>query len=293
MLRRSLLFTVLVFLLACHNLQDQKGPGKIERKGTEISYTSCGDKDTTLLFVHGWGINKEYWEPQIKHFCDRYRVVAVDLPGFGESGKNRSDWNFDEYAADIKAVIDQLQLKNVILIGHSMSGDIVLNAANKYPGSFTGLVGIDNLHEPGAPMNEQQQKQTDTFFMKMSSNFDSVVNSYMKGFLFQPSTDTSVINRVMNDVFTTDSVIALKVLQSLVVVSQKEQELMRGLPKKLYLVNSDVHPVKLDSLNKYCHYGCEVMTVHATGHYPMIERPGEFNDALEKVLAKISNEKTK
>ena len=68
---------------------------------------------------------------------------------------------------------------------------------------------------------------------------------------------------------------------------------MSGLPRKLYLVNSDVRPVKLDSLNKYCRYGCEVVTVHGTGHYPMIEKPGDFNSALEKVLAKISLEKSK
>jgi hypothetical protein len=97
----------------------------------------------------------------------------------------------------------------------------------------------------------------------------------------------------MNNVFTSDSSIAIKVLQSLVIISQKEQELMKGLPKKLYLVNSDVLPVKPDSLNKYCRYGCEVVTVHATGHYPMIEKPVEFNAALEKVLAKIALPKNK
>ena len=127
----------------------------------------------------------------------------------------------------------------------------------------------------------------------MSFNFDSVVNTSMKGFLFQPSTDTTIINRVMNNVFTADSSIAIKVLQSLDVIWQKEQELMKGLPKKLYLVNSDVRPAKLDSLNKYCRYGCEVVAVHATGHYPMIEKPAEFNEALEKVLAKIAMQKNK
>lgn len=292
MFRRSLLFAVLLFLFACNNKQDQQEAIKIERNDVEISYSSCGDKDTTLLFVHGWCINKEYWEPQVKYFCNRYKVVAIDLPGFGKSGKNRNDWNFDEYADDIKAVIDQLKLKNVILIGHSMSGDIVLNVGNKYPSAVIGLVGIDNLHEPATPMNGEQQRQTDTFFMKLSSHFDSAVTS-MKGALFQPSTDTAIVNRVMNDVFTCDSAIAIKVLQGLVNISQKEQQLMQALPHKLYLVNSDVLPVKLDSLNKYCKKGCEVITVHATGHYPMLERPDEFNMALEKVFTKISNEKNK
>src|SRR5258706_9302761 len=196
-------------------------------------------------------------------------------------------WNFEEYAADIKAVIDQLKLKNVILIGHSMSGDIVLNVANKYPSAVIGLVGIDNLREPGSVPDEQQQRQTDTFFMNLSARFRSTVNKFMKGALFQPSTDSAIVKRVMNDVFSCDSAIAIAVLKSLSDISGKEQQLMERLPAKLYLVNSDVVPTKLDSLNKYCKYGCEVVTVHGTGHYPMIEKPDEFNVALEKVLAGI------
>jgi pimeloyl-ACP methyl ester carboxylesterase len=284
-------YVSLLFLFACNNKREQEETAKIESRGIEISYTSCGDKDTVLLFVHGWCINKEYWESQIKYFCNKYKVIAIDLPGFGRSGKNRSDWNFDEYAADVKAIIDQLKLKNVILIGHSMSGDIVLNVANKYPTAVIGLVGIDNLREPGTIMNEQQQRQTDSFFMKLSSHFDSSVNTNMKRYLFQPTTDTAIVTRVMNDVYNADSSIAIKVLQSLDVISQKEQELMKGLPQKLFLVNSDVMPTDLDSLNKYCRYGCELIPVHGTGHYPMLEKPGEFNAALEKVFNKISNKK--
>ena len=42
-------------------------------------------EDTTLLFVHGWCINKEYWKEQSAYFCDNYKVVTLDLPGFGQS----------------------------------------------------------------------------------------------------------------------------------------------------------------------------------------------------------------
>jgi len=189
--------------------------------------------------------------------------------------------------------MDQLKLKNVILIGHSMSGDIVLNVANKYPSAIIGLVGIDNLNEPGSPMNEQQQKQTDSLFMQMSSDFDGTVNSYMRAMLFQPTTDTTIVHRVMTDVFNSDSSIAIKVLQGEFTIAQKEQEMMKALPTKLYLLNSDVRPTKLDSLNKYCRYGAELVPVHATGHYPMLEKPAEFNAALEKVIEKISNDKRK
>lgn len=294
--RYSLPSLLLLLLFACNNQSRQQenaeveSTGTIQRNGIEISYSICGDKDTSLLFLHGLCINKEYWEGQITHFCKRFKVVAIDMPGFGKSGKNRTDWNFDEYAADVNAVIDQLKLKNVILIGHSMSGDVVLNTANKYPSGIVAIVGIDNLHAPGGPMSAEQKKQTDSFILKMSTNFDSTMSGG-RSILFQPTTDNAIVQRVMNDVYHCDSSIAIKLFVALTDIGQKEKELMKGLPVKLYLVNSDVMPTHLDSLNKYCRYGCELVPVHGTSHYPMIEKAAEFNAALEKVFGMISNDK--
>lgn len=275
-----------VFFTACNQADDTKRV-EVMNKDVRIAYNSCGDADTTLLFVHGWCINKEYWAPQEKYFCKRYKVVGIDLPGFGQSGVNRSDWSFENYAADIKAVIDQLQLKHVILIGHSMSGDILLQVSNKYPSLVAGIVGIDNLHEPAGKFTAQEQKDAAIFLNMLQTSFDSTVYNYMRPGLFQPATDTAVVHRVMQDVFATDSSIATKVLTSLMTVSQQEKILMQGLSHKLYLVNSDVQPVKTDSLAKYCKNGFSVETVHATGHYPMIEKPAEFNAALQKVINDI------
>jgi pimeloyl-ACP methyl ester carboxylesterase len=261
------------------------------REGVAISYQSCGEGDTTLLFVHGWCINKTYWDEQVKYFCPRYRVITLDLPGFGESGKNRTNWSFDEYTADIKYLIDTLQLKNVVLIGHSMSGDLVLKAGNQYPNSLVGLVGIDNLHEPGAPMNEQAKKETNEYFDLMASKFDSTVTASMMVSLFQPSTDTSIVKRVMKDVYDSDPLIATNVLRSLVDVAQQEKPLMQGLQHRLFLINSSVQPISPDSLAKYCAKGFEMINIGATGHYPMLEKPYEFNKALELVMRKVKSKK--
>ena len=86
-----------------------------------------------------------------------------------------------------------------------------------------------------------------------------------------------------------DSVIAIKVLRSLIDVSQKERDMMQQLEHKLYLVNSDTDTTHIDSLQKYCKASAEVVYVHGTGHYPMIEKPAEFNAALEKVIKMIGN----
>ncbi len=278
---------VLLLLFASCKTKDKKEKTDLLSNGVKIAYNKCDGGDTTLLFVHGWCINKEYWEPQLAYFCPRYTVVAIDLPGFGQSGRNRSNWSFDAYAEDIKNVIEQLKLRHVILVGHSMSGDILLKVSNLYPSLVKGIVGVDNLHEPGTPFTAEQVKDNEGFFAMLSAGFDSTVNKYMKQNLFHSSTDTAIVNRVMNNVFTADSVIATRVLQALVEVSQNEKPLMQGLSHKLYLVNSDINPVKTDSLLKYCAKGFHAELVPSTGHYPMIEKPVLFNAALQKLIDNI------
>jgi len=83
----------------------------IHDNGVNIAYTDTGKNDTTLLFVHGWCINKSYWADQAAYFGKKYRVVAIDLPGFGESGKNRNQWNTAAFSHDVDSVIKRLDLK--------------------------------------------------------------------------------------------------------------------------------------------------------------------------------------
>ena len=278
---------LVIILVACNSAVDRKENVTAKVNNTTIAYNQYGKGDTTLLFVHGWCINKEYWNEQSKYFSDKYKVVALDLPGFGRSDKNRTEWTFEKYTEDIHEFIKAEKLKNVILIGHSMSGDILLLMDTNYPESIIGIVGIDNLKRPGEKFSEEESKQVEGFFAMMDSSFSGTVEVYTKGNLFTPSADTSIVNRVIKDFKNNDSVIAIKVLRSLFDVSQKEKEMMQQLKHTLYLVNSDPDTTHIDSLKKYCKASAEVVYVHGTGHYPMIEKPAEFNSALEKVIRMI------
>ena len=280
-----LLFVII--LVSCNSAVDRKENVTAKVNNTTIAYNQYGNGDTTLLFVHGWCINKEYWNDQSKYFSDKYKVVTLDLPGFGRSGKNRSEWTFENYTDDINEFITAEKLKNVILIGHSMSGDILLMMDTKYPESVIGIVGIDNLKKPGAKLSEEESKQVEGFFAMLDSNFSGTVETYTKQNLFPPSADTSIVNRVIKDFKSNEPAIAIKVLRSLLDVSQKERDMMQLLKHTLYLVNSDGDTTHIDSLKKYCKASAEVVYVHGTGHYPMIEKPAEFNAALEKVFAMI------
>lgn len=253
----------------------------IQNNNVDIAYTDTGSGDTTLLFVHGWCINKGYWANQAKYFGKKYRVVAIDLPGYGESGKNRKKWDTYTFATDVNAVINQLKLKNVILVGHSMSGTIVLQAAINQPDKVKGLVGVDNFKSAGSPPRTAAQKKeiADAIAM-MRKDFNGVASQWFNEGLFYKTTSKPIRDRILSDIAHADTAAA---------IGSMAQQAYDDVPnlikwkKKLYLINSDYQSNDTAWLvkNKIPYL---LLIVHGTGHFPMVEAPAEFNKQLEVVL---------
>ncbi len=115
--------------LATNTRKTESKTDRNQRHAGEINYYQQGQGDTTLLFIHGWCIDGTYWKNQVEYFSKKYNVYAIDLPGFGKSKAERANWTIEEYANDVTAFIDTMNLRNVVIIGHSMAGDIMLQAA--------------------------------------------------------------------------------------------------------------------------------------------------------------------
>lgn len=106
--------------------------------------TENPEKETYHLFsfMAGWEIQNGGLISNF--FEDRYHVVSMDLAGHGKSDTTRENWTSEGYADDIKAVADDIQSSEIILVGHSMSGAYVLEAALKIPAT-KAIVLVDTL----------------------------------------------------------------------------------------------------------------------------------------------------
>ena len=130
---------VLALLAACQQApqeETQEASGEnlaVSEDGVPIYFQSRGQGDYTLVFVHGWCTDMSYWDAQIPSFRVYYRVVTLDLAGHGRSGRDRAVWSMEAFGQDVAAVVRKLDLNNVILIGHSLGGPVVLEAA-RLPG---------------------------------------------------------------------------------------------------------------------------------------------------------------
>jgi len=105
----------------------------VSADGIEISYRVEGAGEPALVFVHGWACDRSHWDAQVDAFSARTKVVTIDLAGHGRSGKNRASWTIPAFGADIAAVLDREDIRRAVLIGHSMGGSAIIEAARLRP----------------------------------------------------------------------------------------------------------------------------------------------------------------
>ena len=102
--------------------------------GTEIYYKDWGSKDAQpIVFHHGWPLSSDDWDAQMLFFHSKgYRVIASDRRGHGRSTDIGTGHDMDHYASDVSAVVEHLDLKNAIHIGHSTGGGQVARYVAKF-----------------------------------------------------------------------------------------------------------------------------------------------------------------
>jgi len=117
----------------------------LETQDLKIRYKSEGKSDEqTLLLLHGFTSSLESWDSLVEHLGNNYHIVRVDLAGHGLTGPDpKSRYSHADNVAFVKAVIDGLHIKNPIIIGNSMGGNIGWHYAAQYPEDVNGLVLID------------------------------------------------------------------------------------------------------------------------------------------------------
>jgi pimeloyl-ACP methyl ester carboxylesterase len=101
-------------------------------KAIQLFYEEMGTGQP-VVFIHGWPSSHEMWEYQMTEIAGRgFRCIAYDRRGFGKSDKPWDGYDYDTLAGDLKSVIDELDLNDVILIGFSMGGGEVVRYLSRY-----------------------------------------------------------------------------------------------------------------------------------------------------------------
>jgi len=121
---------------------------------SKIAYKEEGQGET-LLLIHGFCGSSEYWNKVMPKLSEKYRVIAIDLPGHGESKGVDSVEEIDQYALVIKNFLEELKIEKVTMFGHSLGGYITLAFAESYS---QYLNGFSLVHSTGFPDSEEAKE---------------------------------------------------------------------------------------------------------------------------------------
>lgn len=259
---------------------------EIKKDNAVINYQITGSGDPTLLFVHGSNIDQTYWKEQVNYFNAQYKVVTLDLPGHGKSGKERKQWSVQGFAEDVVTIIKELNLNNVILIGHSLGGDINLMAATLSPENIIGFIAIDYFKNAATPLPDYEQ-QAISIEQKLKTDFANTNEQYARMALLTKQTSSEITNRVIKDYRNAYQPMAIETTPEIFYLFKIEKELLPRFKLKLFLINVDYVPTKEEPLKQYTESGYELLHMKGTCHYPMLENPVELNRLLEQTIIKI------
>jgi pimeloyl-ACP methyl ester carboxylesterase len=263
--------------------------GKVpSQDGATIHYKVYGAGEYPLFFVHGWCTHMGYWDNQIPAFAMNYKVITIDLAGHGKSGKERQDWTMEAYGKDIAAVADKLNLKNMILIGHSLGGPAILEAARMMPDRVIGLVGADTFSD--LYMKSYPEERIKLTLESLNDNFKAGMRELILRSYFNTDTERKIRAKIMKDMTSADPDMALKSLENMLRYDATES--FQAINSPVRSVNSKMtvesyQIVKENTKSVWIEYLDDV------GHFIMLEAPLEFNRLLAQFISEFVTESYK
>lgn len=247
--------------------------------GVPIAYTARGEGDVALVFIHGGFADASFWSEQVEAFAARHRVVTLDLAGHGESGM-RTEWTLAAFGEDVAAVVEALDLPPVVLVGHSLGGAVALEAARRMPDRVVGVIAVDTLQNADAGWDEKAWQERKAAFRE---DFDGTCRR-MAGALFHDGAEAGLVASVTERLCDGPPE-AAAMLESF--NGYDRAAAMRAVAAPIRAINGDLYPTNVEGNRRYAP-GFDAVIMEGVGHFPMLERPDEFNRHLAAAVAALA-----
>jgi pimeloyl-ACP methyl ester carboxylesterase len=224
--------------------------------GIPIAYEVRGTGSPALLFVHGWSCDRTHWKHQIEEFEHRHEVVAIDLPGHGQSGPGRPVATMSAFAGDVTAVVEERGLRQVILIL------------------------VDTYRQLG---DERSPEQVERIVGPLRADFASGARDFVRG-MFSPATAQDLIEWVLDGIAAAPPETALSALEHALMFEPAVVEALKEIRVPVFAINPD-QGGDVESLRLH---GVSTVLMSGVGHFGMLEDPATFNRLLGEIIREIA-----
>ena len=190
----------------------------------------------------------------------------------------------EAFGGDVTSVLEALDLKGAVLVGHSMGGPVIVEAALAAPGRVAGLIGVDNFHNVDLKLPAEA---IDGYLGPFAANFTPAVTGWVLQ-MFPAGADSALAAGIAADMAAAPPEVALSAMRDLLNwLGSRTAERLNLLKVPLMCVNADLDPT-LTAPIKALVPRYELRVLPGTGHFLMREKPDAFNALLAETIAAIA-----
>ncbi len=252
--------------------------------GTPISYEVIGTGEPTLVFVHGWNCDSRYFREQLPVFSKNHRVVAIDLAGHGHSGSSRTEYSMKSFGEDVQTVLHAVGGDRFILIGHSMGGIVIAEAARIDSSRLLGLVLIDTVESAEFAFS---QEAFDAMAAPFHVDFPSACRAFVQTMLV-PGTAQDLREWITADMASANPAVAMSAFNQMLslYVHGSVATLFDEVRLPVVGVYADLWPVDAEANRRHMQ-SFEAIVLPGTDHFLQLGSPEKFNEALQQAIGLI------
>jgi pimeloyl-ACP methyl ester carboxylesterase len=285
LLHPTLLSVALYLTLLSCDRQHESPSSVLSADGIPIHYEVHGSGEPALVFVHGWSCDRHYWDAQVPDFSEQHLVVTIDLAGHGESGLGRDVWSMSAFGHDVAAVADELGLDQIVLVGHSMGGPVVVEAARLLGQRVKVVVGADTF---GDVSQRWTREFAENWLQPFQADFEAATRDFVRS-MFVPTSDSALIEQVADDMSAAPPEVGLGAAEQNVEWWNNElAAAFRQLHVPIRLINSDYGTTNVDAGREYA-ASFDIALMSGVGHFVMMEDPDTFNHLLREIIEEFAS----
>jgi pimeloyl-ACP methyl ester carboxylesterase len=247
-------------------------------ENNRVHYLDVGKGNSALIFVHGWTCNAEFWKGSYTAFKN-IRVIAVDLPGHGESDKPQANYTMDYFARSVEAVMKDAKITKAVLVGHSMGTPVIRQFYRLYPEKTLGLVIVDGGLRPFAP-----KEQIEKFFAPLKANYKQAMPQFIDGML-APIKDEKLKTEIKTSMLNTPEQVALSAMDGMSDATIWTNDKI-NVPVLAVMAKSPFWTNDYEQYVRSIVPNIDYQIWDGVSHFLMMEKPDEFNKTIAAFLVK-------
>ncbi|MGA9771980.1 MAG: alpha/beta hydrolase [Blastocatellia bacterium] len=247
---------------------------------SRVHYKSLGKGDRALIFIHGWTCDMNFWRLQVPAFADNTRVIAIDLPGHGQSDKPKVDYTMDLFARAIDAVMRDAKVEKATLVGHSMGTPVIRQFYRKYPQKTLALVIVDGGLRPFG-----KKEQMEAYLAPLRGpNYKEAAVRMIDG-MIAAMKSAELRQQIKDSMLATPQHVAVSAMDAMADETLYAPDRI-NVPVLAILAKSPFWPPDSEQFFRSLAPDLEYQMWDGVSHFLMMDKPVEFNDALSAFLVK-------